>query len=173
MTTLQRKSIQWPFSRVIAGVGLGAMLATAASAAPAQRKPVRAKPAAAKPAAAQPLTAKPAEPAPPAPPVGTRPEPIGRLGDWFPPESYPTQARARGQEGQTVFALDLDARGRITNCTIVQSSGSDLLDSTTCAQLISNGRFKPARDAEGKPVPGRFQSAMRWKLVEGVTAEDN
>jgi len=104
-------------------------------------------------------------------PAGTPPQPIGRVADWFEADSYPPQARAKAQEGQTVYAVDLDAQGRILRCNVVQSSGSDLLDSTTCTQVISNGRFRPARDAAGKPVAGRYQGSMRWKLVDGPASE--
>lgn len=109
----------------------------------------------------------------PAPaPVGTPPEPVGRVADWFPADAYPPQARAKSQEGQTVYAVELDPAGRIVRCNVVQSSGSDLLDSTTCTLVISNGRFRPARDAAGKPVVGRYQGSMRWKLVEGPSSEE-
>jgi len=98
-------------------------------------------------------------------------KPIGNPGDWFPPESYPAEAKAASEEGRTEFSLDIDAAGRITGCNIVQSSGSDLLDSTTCSQLIGNGRFKPALDRNGKPMPGSWTSAMRWELAEAKTQE--
>lgn len=124
--------------------------------------------------------AKPANPAPtptptPAPaPVasGTDPEPVGVLADWFPADSYPPQARALGIEGRVTFALDIDARGRITQCHILEGSGSDLLDSATCTQAIINGRFRPGRDAAGKPVAKPWRSTMRWKLAEGTSSGD-
>jgi len=99
-------------------------------------------------------------------------KPIGKPGEWFPLDSYPPEARAAGQEGRTVFALDIDARGRIMACHILASSGSDLLDSTTCSQLTANGRFEPARDANGKPIAGQWRSAMRWQLQAGASNED-
>lgn len=102
--------------------------------------------------------------------VMTGVEPIGNPGDWFPPESYPPEARIASQEGRTEFSLDIDAAGRITGCNITVSSGSDLLDSTTCSQLILNGRFKPARDRSGKPMPGKWNSAMRWQLADADAA---
>lgn len=108
----------------------------------------------------------------PAAPAGTPPQPIGRVAEWFPADSYPPKARAKSEEGKTVYAVDLDAQGRVLRCNIVQSSGSDLLDSTTCTQVISNGRFRPARDAGGKPVPGRYQGSMRWQLVEGAASAE-
>lgn len=106
--------------------------------------------------------------APPSPvdPIETGVTPIGNPGDWFPIDSYPPEARIASQEGRTQFSLDIDAAGRITGCNIVESSGSDLLDSTTCSQLIANGQFKPALDSNGKPVKGTWKSAMRWRLSD-------
>lgn len=99
---------------------------------------------------------------PEAPP---KPTPIGNPGEWFPADAYPQVARDINAEGRTAFSLDIDAAGRIMTCNIVESSGSAILDSTTCSLLISNGRFKPALDKKGKPVAGTWSSAMRWKLT--------
>lgn len=99
----------------------------------------------------------------PAPP---RAKPIGNPASWFPADAYPPAARNAGAEGRTVFSLDIDALGRIMRCNIVTSSGSELLDNTTCDLLVINGRFEPAHDASGRPVAGTWQSGMRWKLVQ-------
>lgn len=126
---------------------------------------------AAKPVPAKAVVAPPA--APPAPaPSGTDPQPVGKVADWFPIDSYPPQARALGLEGRTAFALDIDALGRITQCRVLETSGSDLLDSATCTQAIINGRFRPGRDAAGKPMARAWQSAMRWKLAESAEREE-
>lgn len=144
---------------IIQPMMLGVMLATAALTAPVQagQSPTKVAPKAAA------STAAPDG-------VMTGVEPIGNPGDWFPPESYPPEARIASQEGRTEFSLDIDAAGRITGCNITGSSGSDLLDSTTCSQLILNGRFKPARDRSGKAMPGKWNSAMRWQLADADTA---
>lgn len=124
--------------------------------------------------AAKPVTPAPdkAPVVPPASPEPPQPKPIGNPGDWFPADSYPSAAKIAGQEGRTEFALDIDAVGRIRTCSIVQSSGSELLDTTTCSQLILNGQFEPARDASGRPVASKWVSAMRWKLLEGSGPEE-
>ncbi len=121
--------------------------------------------------ASQPVKAAPA-PLPVVPAAPPTARPIGNPGEWFPRDSYPPAAKAAGQEGRTQFSVDIDAAGRITGCNIIQSSGSELLDSTTCIQLISNGRFSPARDTNGKPVAGTWSSAMRWALKEPVETEE-
>lgn len=104
--------------------------------------------------------------------IATGVKPIGSPGDWFPIDSYPPEARAASQEGRTQFSLDIDAAGRITGCNIVESSGSELLDSTTCSQLILNGQFTPALDTNGKPMRGTWKSAMRWQLADADAAKE-
>jgi TonB family protein len=102
----------------------------------------------------------------PAAPVGLpHATPVGNPGDWFPADAYPAEAKAKGLQGRTEFKLDIDPQGRITECDIAKSSGSPLLDSTTCALLVTNGRFAPARDSGGRAVPGIWQSAMVWQLA--------
>ncbi|OYY90261.1 MAG: hypothetical protein B7Y45_08140 [Sphingomonas sp. 28-66-16] len=146
-------------------IALAGSIATSAMAAPIKKPPAAKKAVA---VATQP-TAKPAAAATPTPaPGGSPPTPIGNPGSWFPADSYPPAAKAASQEGRTAFSLDIDNRGRILACNIIESSGSELLDSTTCSQLIANGRFKPAVDASGKPIAGKFRSAMRWALVAGT-----
>lgn len=100
------------------------------------------------------------------------PTPIGNPLDWFPPESYPAAAKAAGQEGRTVFSVNVDAEGRVTSCNILESSGTPLLDSTTCALAVTNGHFRPAVDASGKPVAGVWKSTMRWQLTAPLPEEE-
>jgi protein TonB len=127
-------------SRKIVFASFGAVLALAPAAAAAQAAPANAD---GRPAAT----------------------PVGNPGDWFPADAYPPEAKAAGLQGRTAFQLDIDTKGRITSCNITTSSGSPLLDSTTCALLVTNGRFAPARGTDGKAVPGVWSSAMVWKLT--------
>lgn len=109
----------------------------------------------------------PAAAGPQAAAVAARPQamPAGNPADWFPADAYPPEAKAAGQQGRTAFAIDVDAQGRVTSCNITTSSGSPLLDSTTCNLLVTNGRFKPAHDASGRAVAGVWTSAMVWQLT--------
>jgi protein TonB len=101
-----------------------------------------------------------------------KPTPIGDPASWFPADAYPPTAKAEGAEGRTVFSVNVDAQGRVTSCNIVKTSGTPLLDSTTCALVVTNGRFKPAVDASGKPVAGVWKSAMVWQLSTALPTDD-
>ena len=167
MAAVERKTMLGAMALGVASLALTAAADAAPSRGARAKAAVKPRPvAAAKPAA--PAPAPTPEPVPP----GTDPEPIGNIGDWFPADSYPPQARALGLEGRVAFALDIDARGRITQCHVLEKSGSDLLDSATCTQAIINGRFRPGRDDAGKPVAKPWRSTMRWKLAEGAAAGD-
>jgi protein TonB len=124
--------------------------------------------------AAHPASAKSAPAAQPtkAAEDGPTPTPLGNPSAWISTADYPPAASAAGQEGRTVFALDVDNKGRVTGCRIIQSSGSPLLDNTTCSSMVVNARFKPAVGANGKPVAGAWQSAMQWKLQTTEPVDD-
>jgi len=99
-----------------------------------------------------------------------RAKPVGDPGLWFPADAYPPEARNAGQEGRTEFMVKVDAMGRITECDVVKSSGSILLDNATCDQIVTHGHFLPGVDGAGKPANSTWHSAMRWQLVATVPA---
>ncbi|RSV31880.1 energy transducer TonB [Sphingomonas sp. ABOLH] len=92
----------------------------------------------------------------------TPPERIG-AATWLTDDDYPEVALRRGEEGVVKFAIDVDRRGRVEGCRILESAGASL-DQATCRGLLTRLRFKPARDADGKAVAGVWQREMRWKL---------
>lgn len=93
---------------------------------------------------------------------GTKPVPI-ITGSWRTDDDYPAEALKQRQEGTVGFRLDVDARGRVINCTVTQSSGYAALDSATCRFMTKN-KFKPGRDASGAAVASTFDSRFRWEL---------
>jgi TonB family protein len=82
----------------------------------------------------------------------------------FTDADYPAAAIRNGEQGVVSFELAVGVDGRVTGCTIVGSSGSRLLDSTTCAILVRRARFAPARDQSGQPVPDTFAGRIAWRL---------
>ena len=91
-------------------------------------------------------------------------KPIGNPGTWIPDNAYPAAARASAEQGRVGFTLQIDEAGRVNDCTVTSSSGSPLLDETTCNLMTANGRFTPARDKKNRTVAGRWSSSVRWKL---------
>ncbi|MDQ0250636.1 TonB family protein [Sphingomonas kyeonggiensis] len=97
----------------------------------------------------------------------TRPTPRGRPQAWVTDEDYPAAAMWERQAGAVAARLDLDAQGVPTACKVTRSSGSAVLDSTTCTLMQARARFNPARDAAGKAVAGAYPFTFTWVLPQG------
>ena len=64
------------------------------------------------------------------------------------------------------FRLDVDPSGAVAGCTVTGSSGSALLDRTTCDLLRARARFEPARGRRGRAVASTWTSHIRWRIPE-------
>ena len=109
-------------------------------------------------------------PAPPPPPphrlTPTRAQ--ANLAALLTADDYPAEAEEKGEEGAVGFRLEVGANGRVTRCTITQSSGSASLDSTTCRLMQTRARFTPARDSRGRPTADAVNSRIVWRLPEDL-----
>ena len=92
------------------------------------------------------------------------PQPSNNPGMWVTTADYPKDAFSHGDEGSVGFRVEVTPNGRVANCTITQSSGSGLLDSTTCSLIQSRARFLPALDQNGHSVAGTYRNLVRWVL---------
>ena len=88
------------------------------------------------------------------------------LAQYVTDADYPALAIRRGEQGIAGFALDVDAAGRVSACTITQTSGSAQLDETTCRIMRERAQFTPARDRRGHAVADHVESRLRWVLPE-------
>ena len=100
--------------------------------------------------------------------AGAEPEQRARsahsLATLFTDEDYPAEAVRNGEEGRAGFRLDVGVDGRPTGCSIDSSSGSRLLNSTTCRLLMERARFTSARDARGKATTDSVAGAIVWRM---------
>jgi len=112
-----------------------------------------------------PVAAPPPPPPPPAAPrvsqaAGLR----GNVGSYFGDDNYPPAAIRAEAQGRVSARLSVGADGRVSDCTIVASSGNSDLDSTTCRIARSRVRFTPAKDENGAPIASTFPLNVRWVL---------
>ena len=111
--------------------------------------------------------ARPAPPAPAAPPpprVSQAAKAKGSLLSLIGDDDYP-QAAIRGDEqGTTAVRLSIGPDGRVTDCSVTQSSGSSSLDSTTCSVFRRRARFTPAKDQAGNPISDSYSQRVKWVL---------
>lgn len=101
---------------------------------------------------------------PPEPPRIAKPLQPRNPGSWVTNDDYPSAAIRAEASGTTGFRLDVDASGKVSNCTVTSSSGNALLDSTACALLRRRARFGPAEDASGNKIPAVYSNRFRWEL---------
>ena len=59
------------------------------------------------------------------------------------------------------------AEGRVTNCRVVGSSGHPALDAATCQAMTAKLRYRPERDAAGRPVAIETEGYQTWESVGG------
>lgn len=88
-------------------------------------------------------------------------------GPIFTEADYPASARKNREEGVVGFTIKIGPAGRITDCTILRSSGSAALDETTCRLLTQRARFKPAKDHKGNATWDSIEREMTWQLPRG------
>ncbi|SFF96039.1 protein TonB [Novosphingobium sp. CF614] len=88
----------------------------------------------------------------------------GDLARWVTTDDYPTFDIRAGHAGTVRFLLAIDSGGRVTDCTIVESSGYPGLDAATCRNVTRRARFDPATDAAGERVAGSYSGTIRWVI---------
>jgi len=77
---------------------------------------------------------------------------------------YPRALRDAGVEGDLTTRYVIGTDGRIADCRVVKSSGSALLDATTCRLVMERFRYRPARDANGRKVTAIEFDHHGWHL---------
>lgn len=115
----------------------------------------------------------PAPPAPPAPPPPPPPPAIskaaaarGSPSSWVTNDDYPPAAIRSGDQGSVGVSFTINTEGRVENCQVTSSSGSSLLDRTTCQLVTRRGRYTAAKDAAGNSTTSRASLRFRWVLPE-------
>ena len=58
--------------------------------------------------------------------------------------------------------LTLAETGRVTECSVLQSSGSRQVDEALCGLMIRQSRWEAARDTQGRPIPVKLRYTAIW-----------
>lgn len=90
--------------------------------------------------------------------------PMGDPASWIQERDYRSNWIRWGLSGVAGFTLEIDARGRVSDCTITRSTGHDVLDGATCRLLTRRARFDPARNPAGEKVTGTYSSSVAWEI---------
>jgi len=92
------------------------------------------------------------------------PKPEHPLISYVSDNDYPPAVLRAGEQGLVAFALRIDRTGTPVGCSVLQTSGSVLLDMNTCRIMLARARFEPAKDASGRVVESAFRAKMRWAM---------
>jgi TonB family protein len=89
----------------------------------------------------------------------------GDVRDVFNPHDYPSDAMTNHQEGTVQYLLLIDETGKVADCHVVKASGVPVLDGMGCQVIAQRARFKPALDAQGKPIKSSYVTpAVQWRI---------
>ncbi|UVO52190.1 energy transducer TonB [Sphingomonas sp. SUN019] len=91
----------------------------------------------------------------------------GRISD----RDYPEAAADAGNSGTVEVRYVVATDGRVPECSVVRSSGSAILDETTCRLIRERFRFKPSRDVSGRPVASVIVQNHIWTVERDPTPE--
>ncbi|MBW8852717.1 MAG: TonB family protein [Xanthomonadales bacterium] len=90
---------------------------------------------------------------------GTPPQ---RIGGGISDRDYPHELSDAGISGTVSVRYRVGIDGRARDCMVTRSSGSAALDAHTCALIERRFRFRPSRDADGRPVPSIIVENHSW-----------
>lgn len=83
-------------------------------------------------------------------------------GDINSAKDYPKKTR-KLRVGQSVtILLTVGTDGRVSNCQITAPSPDAAADAITCRLASKRFRFRPAADAQGNPVIGKYAWRQKW-----------
>ncbi len=85
---------------------------------------------------------------------------------WITTQDYPSAAWREGIAGTVTIAATIGPDGKASACEVTKSSGSQLLDDTTCRLYLRRAHFTPALDAQGNAIAVRRVDRFRWQIPE-------
>ena len=77
---------------------------------------------------------------------------------------YPDDLGESGVQGTVGVKYLVWTDGRVAQCEVTRSSGSRVLDDTTCRLIRQRFRFSPSRDDRGRPVPSWIVENHSWEI---------
>lgn len=75
---------------------------------------------------------------------------------------YPRAAYEAGAGGTVYLRFVVAPSGRVSECRVTRSSGRADLDATTCRLIQKRFRYRPARDARGRPIADVIRGEHLW-----------
>lgn len=92
------------------------------------------------------------------------PVPVIDPGNWLKSSDYPQKMLEQGYNDSVNFRLTVDATGKPVACSVLTMESRPEFIAATCDKLMKRASFKPALDAQGKPVASIYVSTVIWTL---------
>lgn len=94
--------------------------------------------------------------------------PMHRRGIWsiFSTDDYPHSAVVNNEQGTASVRIRVSKEGKVSDCQLVESSGSDAIDKQTCRIILTRAHFQPARTKDGQAVDSIALQRIRWELPD-------
>ena len=64
--------------------------------------------------------------------------------------------------GYGFLLLTVSEAGRVSDCSVLQSTGSGEVDQALCRLMIRRSRWEPARDRQGRPISVKLRYTATW-----------
>lgn len=77
------------------------------------------------------------------------------------PDSYYSEALRNRVKADVPVELMIDAQGKVIKC-IALGDFDEGLKQASCDRMLQYSRFQPARDTQGKPISGRYNTNVQW-----------
>lgn len=78
-------------------------------------------------------------------------------------EYYPSSALRNEEEGSVDLNVIVEVDGTVSECLILNSSGSEALDQAACSGF-RRARYSPALDADGQPMRSYLSTTITFRL---------
>lgn len=99
-----------------------------------------------------------------APPAVKRVAAKGSRRNTIGEEDYPSASLRAEEEGVTRVRFTIGTDGRVTQCSVIESSGHPRLDQRSCEIIERRWRFEPATE-NGTPVAETKTQNVRWQIT--------
>jgi periplasmic protein TonB len=64
--------------------------------------------------------------------------------------------------GYGYLLLTVSEEGRVSDCSVMQTTGSGEVDQALCDLMIGRSRWSPARDTQGRPISVKLRYTATW-----------
>jgi TonB family protein len=82
----------------------------------------------------------------------------------FSTNDYPSSAIYKGEQGTAGVHFRIGIDGKVSDCRVVETSGSSALDAQTCKIIVKRARYEPAKTKTGEPVASIGFQRIRWEM---------